>query len=283
MPSDSLRAALRAIWLRAWRLHLETPGVFATVPMLRGVWGAALHEFDQDRYQTVFGAGASPTARYVLRPAAPDVVPAPAVEWVLFGEPDPSTDAAMWAAWERAAALGLGPDRRPFRLVEARPLAWDGTALSPGLEQPGFSLEGLPWPAGDPDAGSRLRFPAPLRLLRDGRLIHAPTPADLALAALRRLHALAGPAAEPLWHERRAWLNAARGVEHTPWRGHRLDLVRYSGAQRRELELRGVAGDLDLPTGAGGLAPLLSAACWIHLGKGTVMGLGQLVIEPLDT
>ncbi len=37
-----LDSALRAIRVKAWRLHLETPGVVATVPMLRGVWGAAL-------------------------------------------------------------------------------------------------------------------------------------------------------------------------------------------------------------------------------------------------
>jgi len=31
-----LDSALRAIRVKAWRLHMETPGVVATVPMLRG-------------------------------------------------------------------------------------------------------------------------------------------------------------------------------------------------------------------------------------------------------
>lgn len=44
----------------------------------------------------------------------------------------------------------------------------------------------------------------------------------------------------------------------------------------------GVAGALDLPAGPGPLAPLLAAACWLHLGKGTIMGLGQLRITSLQ-
>ena len=61
----------------------------------------------------------------------------------------------------------------------------------------------------------------------------------------------------------------------------RLDLHRYSGRQRAELELRGVAGYLDLPYGPGEVWPQLAAAQWLHLGKGTVMGLGQLIVQPL--
>jgi len=56
--------------------------------------------------------------------------------------------------------------------------------------------------------------------------------------------------------------------------------VRYSGSQKAEVELRGVAGSLALPVGPGPLSPLLAAAAWIHIGKGTVMGLGQLNITP---
>jgi hypothetical protein len=72
----------------------------------------------------------------------------------------------------------------------------------------------------------------------------------------------------------------AWGVPCGPWEGGQLDLVRYSSSQKGEIELRGVAGGLFLPEGPGALADLLSAAAWLHLGKGTVMGLGQLGIEP---
>lgn len=77
-------------------------------------------------------------------------------------------------------------------------------------------------------------------------------------------------------------LDAAKTVPQEPWTGERLDLVRYSGRQKRELDIHGVTGELTLPEGARELAPILSAAQWIHVGKNTVMGLGQLLIEPLD-
>jgi len=47
-----------------------------------------------------------------------------------------------------------------------------------------------------------------------------------------------------------------------------------------EVEVRGVAGSISLPRGAGPLLPLLAALQWIHLGKSTVVGLGQLSIRP---
>jgi hypothetical protein len=118
--------------------------------------------------------------------------------------------------------------------------------------------------------------------MRDGRLVRAPALGDLALAALRRvavylppeLHASARAAQAPA-------LDTAKGRPAAPWQGHRLDLVRYSGRQRRTVELRGITGHLDLPQGPGALWPLLAAAQWLHLGKGTVHGLGRLTIARL--
>jgi hypothetical protein len=101
------------------------------------------------------------------------------------------------------------------------------------------------------------------------------------VAALRRVHALGGPVADPLWAARHEWLEVARAIACSPWQGRRLDLVRYSGSQRREIEMQGVVGTLDLPDGPGPLSPLVAAAQWLHLGKGTVMGLGQLRVIPL--
>ncbi|MEW6744994.1 MAG: CRISPR system precrRNA processing endoribonuclease RAMP protein Cas6 [Planctomycetota bacterium] len=46
------------------------------------------------------------------------------------------------------------------------------------------------------------------------------------------------------------------------------------------MDLRGVCGMLELPDGPGELWPLLLAAQWLHVGKGTVMGLGRLDVEP---
>jgi hypothetical protein len=277
-PGERLHEVLRGQVIRAWRLHLETPGVRASVPLLSGVWGRALHEIDASLYDAVFEGGEGRVPRYWLRPAPADARPAPAVEFALLGPLEPSALAPVWEAWDRAAHDGLGPHRAPFRIRAARPLAWDATPLAPARDQPGFPLDGLPWPGGP--AACRLEFPAPLRLVRDGLLIESPTLPDLVLAGLRRLHGLAGAAADGMWADRHAWLEAARAVPARPWTGRRLDLVRYSGSQHRELEMRGVSGALELPEGPGPLAPLLAAAAWTHLGKATVMGLGQMVVAP---
>ena len=44
--------------------------------------------------------------------------------------------------------------------------------------------------------------------------------------------------------------------------------------------MSGVAGELDLPTGPGPLVDLLAAAVWLHIGKSTVMGMGQMEVVP---
>ncbi len=235
-------------------------------------------------YDKVFEGGELKIPRYLMRPAALEVRPAPAIEFLVFGEPVAEADDAVWAAWDRASDMGLGPDRQPFRIGAAVPLAWDETSLRPARVQPGFSLAPLPWPVNPPESGCRLVFPSPLRLIHQRRLVTRPTPADLAIAALRRIQALAGnhPDAEALWQSRQDWIERARSIPCEPWEGRRLDLVRYSASQHAELELRGVAGSLTFPAGPGPLTSLLKAAVWLHLGKGTVMGLGQVRIVPLD-
>ena len=243
--------------------------------MLRGVWGASLKVLSERVYQSLFVGGEVGTPRYVLRPAPPEVRPAPAVEFLLFGPPDQKDDDSIWAAWDHACHCGLGFQRHPFALGDVRPLAWDGAPLSPSRSQPGFALCALPWPAGDPSGACRLEFLAPLRLIYRGRLIEQPTLTDVTIAALRRVQSLTTTSSDAFWSDRHSWLNLARQIPSEPWQGTRLDLLRYSGSQKRELELRGVAGSLLLPEGPGPLATLLAASGWLHLGKGTVMGLGQ--------
>jgi len=46
-------------------------------------------------------------------------------------------------------------------------------------------------------------------------------------------------------------------------------------------ELFGVSGSITLPRGPGFLWPLLAAAQWSHIGKGTVYGMGEIRILPL--
>jgi len=123
-------------------------------------------------------------------------------------------------------------------------------------------------------------FPTPLRLRRHGRLIERPTLPDIVVAAGRRIAAFVPDDYRVFWRALTGQLlDLSRSVPAGTWQGERCDLVRYSGSQSCELELHGVTGSLQLPAGVGALWPLLAAATWLHLGKGTVMGLGQLVIE----
>lgn len=280
-----LRAALGAVAVLPRRLSLDTPGVLATVPMLRGVWGAALRRLDPAAYDAVFeGAGPAHDRQpaYVLRPAPPDPADAPAVEWILFG-PAIAHDETLLRAWDVASGMGLGRERHGFRVKARRTLGPDGRVAASPLDG-GWTLDRAAWPLGGAPASRpcRLLFPAPLRLTRRGELIAAPTLADLAVAASRRLGAYLGEDERAALRGFRAsLLEVAKAQPARPWQGRRLDLVRYSGRQKREVELRGVAGHIDLPQGPGALWPLLAAAQWLHLGKGTVHGLGQLMVAPL--
>lgn len=335
---NSLSDALAAIRILPRRMLLDTPGVAATVPMLRGVWGAALHDLEPEVYARVFapnqeaGAGANgrsaapspahrPTATqwnrsqasgirdrrtpavmasgtavacYILRPAPPDPEFAPAVDWLLIG-PAVTQDATLCRAWDVASGMGLGPQRRRFHLrrtvglhpegklaepASAWPLnesRWWGCAAKNSRSTAPHGMAVLP-----PDQPCRLVFPSPLRLIHRKRLIQSPTLADVVVAACRRVQAYLPVEHQAAWEPiRRQALEQARRTPTGRWQGQRLDLHRYSASQRADLELRGVTGFLPLPRGPGELWPLLAAARWLHLGKGTVMGMGQMEVEKM--
>jgi hypothetical protein len=348
--ADRILCALSAISVLPRRILLETPGIAATVPMLRGVWGAALHDLDPDVYAVVFspndelgagpngrshqtrlttqraakspeptpkpggGAGRQPAvaasgtavAAYILRPAPPDPEFAPAMDWILIGDAV-QHDAMLCRAWDIASGMGLGPQRRRFHLRQTPGLGPDGRITQQAAP---WSLDEAQWPfAEEPKVAKRstvrgavtdrnihptirtrldlaarqpcrLIFPVPLRLMVRKHLIEMPTLADIVVAACRRVKAYLPAEQQADWEPvSRAALDTARHTPAVAWQGQRLDLHRYSGRQKRELELRGVTGCLDLPEGPGQLWPLLAAARWLHLGKGTVMGMGQMEVH----
>ncbi len=282
---EQIQTILTQVLILPRRLSLVTPSVRATVPMLRGVWGAALHDLDPQTYCSVFlgeGPAHERVPRFVLRPAPPSAEDSPALEWILMGS-GLRHDAVLLRAWDIASGMGLGPDRHRFHIRGCRGLGPAGELLPPACDPRGWSLFQAVWPLDGPCESTpcRLHFPAPLRLMRGHRLVERPTAVDIAVAALRRVEAfLASPACEALARIKPAIIEEARTRCAERWCGGRLDLVRYSGRQKRELEMRGVSGYLDLPEGPGPLWPLLAAAQWLHLGKGTVVGMGQLVIKP---
>ncbi len=269
---DFLKFLLSGVQIKAWQLRLETPEVQATTPMLRGVWGRALRHLDEKAYRRVFTGdplGHRRILRYILRPAPPDPATAPAIEWILLGVEEHLED-VLWRAWDVAAGMGLGPQRVPFRIRARLPLGADC-----------WNLAAADWPLPGCPATTpcRLHFPTSVRLLRRGHLLTAPNAEDLAKAAVRRIAGLAGiTGGADYSYLIQAVSQQAAGLEAALWRGQRLDFVRWSASQQRELNMHGVAGDLSLPTGLGPLWPLFAAACWTHIGKGTIFGLGQLHI-----
>jgi hypothetical protein len=119
--------------------------------------------------------------------------------------------------------------------------------------------------------------------MRRSRLVERPGLADIVVAGLRRVQAFMPDttAASDLAKLRPALLEIARLVPSRPWSGGRLDLQRYSARQEAVLEMRGVAGHLELPEGLKSLWPLINALTMLHVGKGTVVGMGQVVVEAL--
>jgi hypothetical protein len=259
------------VWPR--RLLLQTPEVEATVPMLRGVWGCALHDLSPATYARVFDPTAPAVPGYLLRPAPYDPHTAPALDWLLFGDAV-GEDIVLRRAWDIASGRGLGKSRQPFLVRRYLDLGPDGR---PAERLGPWPLSVAVWPEG-PQVGCRLHLRAPLRLLRQGRLIERPTVADVVVAAHRRVAAWLPAEDQAAWRALHGPLLEQARQLPAVWEGRRLDLHRYSARQEAEIDLHGVSGVLTLPEGPGGLAPLLAAACWLHLGKGTVFGLGQMEV-----
>lgn len=276
---ELLENAARRVHLHAIRMHLETPDVQATVPMLRGVWGAKLKTLAPVLYEAVFEATSTSVSlpRYIFRPASPAVLPRPAVEWLLINVAFHDLPVLV-RAWDDALATGLGKKRVPAQTLYRLPLG-PGGEVDPSAHD-GFTLDRAAWPL-PPDVPCRLCFVSPLRIYRQKRLIRQPTLHDLAVAALRRLEQFLPEERAAALHERREdFLAMCDDIPVARWRGDKQDFVRWSSRQQMEVVQEGVIGDLVLPEGPGSLAPLLAIGQWLHLGKGTVMGLGQFVVEP---
>ncbi len=282
---ECLTSLLGLITVKGWRLLLVTPRVRATVPMLRGVWGRALRHLDEEAYRQVFVGDGPPhrhLPRYVMRPAPPDSAIAPAVEWIILNV-NQRLESVLWRAWDVAGGMGLGPRREPFRIRRRFPLVPSSHSAHHAAEPWRLSNADWPLPGSPASTPCRLSFPAPLRLVHGGALLNSPDPSDIATSALRRIASLAGKTRGKSYRDlMRAIRQEAGRIAASPWRGERVDLVRWSSTQQREIDLYGVVGSVILPGGSGQIWPLLAAAQWTHIGKGTVFGMGELRLTALE-
>ncbi|CAK0779669.1 putative CRISPR system precrRNA processing endoribonuclease RAMP protein Cas6 [Azospirillaceae bacterium] len=286
--TTSLSAWLGTIPMRASRFSLETPGVHATIPMLRGVWGAALKHLSNETFVKVFEGGpdrAHATPGYILRPTILNKGEETAAEWILFGSAI-EHEQTLLRAWDIASGMGLGPERKRFFIRKATPLDSFGNPFSKsecfeGFDYQTWRLGTAPWPLeSDPIASPiRLSFRSPLRLLVKHRQIEEPTIDDIIQSGLRRISMISeNSAPQGLITE---CINYTKTIYCLPWKGEIINFHRYSARQSKEIDLRGVCGHIDMPQGARLIWPLLSALRWTHIGKATVFGLGQPIITEL--
>ncbi|GIW97297.1 MAG: hypothetical protein KatS3mg111_0630 [Pirellulaceae bacterium] len=280
---DVLNLILDHVWVLPRRMQLQCSEPEMTVPLLRGVWGRQIHDRCLQLYRQVFdvpsqGGAVANSPLYLLRPAPPDPEWAPAIEYFLFCSAIEHSH-QLDVCWEAAGRAGIGRSRLPFQISRAEFLLPDGSTSEHGGSWP-VSAARWPLPA---DRPCKLVFPSPVRIRRDNRLVSAPTLADLVAAFNRRVAGFLPARYHDLWRSVGAMCVAlAKDIPQRPWQGERLDLVRYSARQRADLELQGVTGELALPRGPQELAPLIAAMQWLHVGKSTVMGLGQPLVAPLE-
>lgn len=283
--AEDLRCWLANVIILPRRIVISEPVEELAPAVLRGLWGAALHAENIEVYRTVFAPGVEDFTN-------PDAVPGYLIrsddqrshdkfEWILFGralEYDP----VLCRAWQTAGRMGIGKHRAKFQVIAGLVLGPDGRAVTDGRP---WALDQCVWPLdGDPaTTPCRIVFEAPLRILGEGkRLIQQPQLSDVIASVLRRVRPYLRPGTEP------PCPNFFRGVLDSvpahpcgPWQGGNGRLQRWSARQQTEVRLHGVVGGFVLPEGPGPFWPLLAAAQWLHVGKGTVYGLGRLRVRPL--
>jgi len=280
---DEVSAALGAIRVAPARLVLEGLRPPPPVATLRGVWGAALHRVDLVAYESVF-TGTGPAherlPRYVLREGEP-VDGWATLEWVQLPGAEPHGP-ALARAWDVASGMGVGRDRTPFVVRAATGIGPDDARTS-GRAPGWWSLDRAAWPlVGAPsETPCTLTFSTPIRLIRDAQLLDRVQFPDVIVAACRRMRALAGPTHADAWRAiERSLLDDLRDVRPCVWEGHRARMRRWSARQEQETDLHGLVGALTLLRGPGASWPVIAAARWVHLGKGTVFGLGRFDVLP---
>lgn len=279
---------LRPIVIRCRQIVLRTATPCSpSVSMIRGVWGRALHHLDNNAYQTVFqgtGPGHLRQPSYMIRSSENGFSENGTVfhlDWVTWGNAV-IHDRTLVRAWDVAAGMGLDRQRIPFVVDMSHP-AED------------LSMADVAWPIpGSPAiTPCRVQFQVPLRIVRDKHTITTPSLADLTEAAISRLALVRSlicddipmiHVPQSIWPDfAEAAIALATTVSTTRWHGRGQTLVRYSAKQQAEVTMNGVTGFINCLDGTGPLWPILAAATWLHLGKGTVIGLGRPEIIPLKT
>jgi len=256
----------------------ETTSQDSELQRLRGVWGAALHGLDRSAYNSVFHPPESIPPKYILRSDRQSAPHAPSFEFILIGS-GVSFDEQALRAWDVASGMGLGKARAPFRVQSRAIIDFAGR---PSQRKGAWPVTKACWPlAGVPETTPcRLRFQTPVALNQNGKLIEQPTLKEIVAKGCRRVESFLEADRLAQWQQLKGDLiRAAEASAGVPRFDRPLGVARYSGSQRQDFPIGCVPGGLDLPQGPGATWPLLAALQWLHVGKGTNIGLGQVVVE----
>jgi CRISPR/Cas system endoribonuclease Cas6 (RAMP superfamily) len=191
------------------------------------------------------------------------------------------------AAVEAQGQWGLGPERGRYillRVEDASPgpqagqqLIFDGPARrfvnGPRTMTVGQAgLEGEEWRCTTKVA---LRFLTPTRLKQRGRLTDALDFSLLVRSLLRRVWWLAEAHCDQRWEgDYRELLTRAEKVRVARSDLRWQDWTRYSARQRQRLLMGGFMGEVEFEGELSSFLPLLKMGEALHVGKGTVYGLG---------
>lgn len=183
-------------------------------------------------------------------------------------------------AFEEMGCRGLGADRGKAALKRV-------IALGSGEEQciyqadTGRLVPAYPVCVGPPDVGKigtrlRLRLRTPLRLKTEGRYAGEITFALLVRSLLRRASDLARfHCGAELALDYRHWIEQAEKIRVAEVRVRWRDWERYSQRQERKITLGGLVGEVEFAGEWSPFLPLLRLGADLHVGKGTVFGLGR--------
>jgi hypothetical protein len=191
--------------------------------------------------------------------------------------------------FQRLGEQGLGRNLGRYRLLEVHTETpagsqriFDSTTgvLDSRIER--MTFNDLP-PA--PARRLLLHFLTPARIRNDGAMRFELTFQDLVRALLRRLSSLIYfHCGGELRVDFRGLIDQACGVRTVRSNLRWHEQGRFSGRQHQRIEMGGLVGEVEYEADAETWRrywPLLAAGEWVHVGKGTVMGLGKYRVEPL--
>lgn len=195
----------------------------------------------------------------------------------------------MLASLERALTMGLGRERRQWRIERVLKVTADArrqtlcgrdlTRLPADVAPESFRLTADPLSPGP----TTVELLSPTRLIHDGRIWprDEPVPFELLIARiLGRFRELYGDGASDLLRKPvRAEIEAAASrvplvADETRW----IEVKDYSARMDRELRLDGLTGRLRYGEPAGCFLPLLQVGEVLHLGKNPTAGCGRMRI-----